>query len=209
MYSSSGTPLDSPHNTVMRGLATPLVAGGTPSASALNTSHSHLNASLISSDIHSDVTKAELLASEWVTVFGFPVASASYILTQFAQLGTIVDQRMAGSGNWMHLKFHTPLQARKALSLNSKVFGGNIMIGVVPCTDKLLVHDNKENRTLNTSTQQFGTPGAADTSALNNTSMIANTSLSTPKANIRSLTQAYQTTPSDNQVSYFNKTPCQ
>ena len=58
---------------------------------------------------------------EWVTVFGFPVASASHILTQFAQLGRLADQRLPGTGNWMHLRYHTPLHARKALALNGKV----------------------------------------------------------------------------------------
>ena len=67
--------------------------------------------------MHSDAAATDGLLHEWVTVFGFPVASASYILTQFAQIGTIADQRMAGSGNWMHLKYQTPLQVRMHCNL--------------------------------------------------------------------------------------------
>lgn len=52
-----------------------------------------------------DRTGGDLLEDTWVTVFGFPPAAASYILTQFTQLGTITEHHNPGSGNWMHLKY--------------------------------------------------------------------------------------------------------
>ncbi|XP_037542550.1 nucleoporin NUP35 [Nematolebias whitei] len=76
------------------------------------------------------------LDQTWVTVFGFPPASASYILLQFAQYGNILKHTMASPGNWMHLQYQSKLQARKALSKDGKVFGDSIMVGVKPCIDK-------------------------------------------------------------------------
>lgn len=52
-----------------------------------------------------DRTPGDILEDTWVTVFGFPPAAASYILTQFTQLGTITEHQNPGSGNWMHLKY--------------------------------------------------------------------------------------------------------
>lgn len=136
-------------------------------------------------------TTHESLEDTWVTVFGFPAASASYILTQFTQLGTITEHRNPGTGNWMHLKYQTKLQARKALSKNGKVFSGNIMVGVVPCTDKTLLGD-KEN--LSTNISSIMSPY--------NTS-----STGTPKANMRPLTQAYQTARAEHEVVPKINTP--
>ncbi|KAI4884466.1 hypothetical protein NFI96_020284, partial [Prochilodus magdalenae] len=81
-------------------------------------------------------TQGDALSSEdqldetWVTVFGFPPASASYILLQFAQYGNILKHIMSNAGNWMHIQYQSKLQARKALSKDGKIFGDAIMIGV-------------------------------------------------------------------------------
>ncbi|XP_053090211.1 nucleoporin NUP35 isoform X2 [Pangasianodon hypophthalmus] len=89
-------------------------------------------------------TQGDALSSEdqldetWVTVFGFPPASASYILLQFAQYGNILKHVMSNSGNWMHIQYQSKLQARKALSKDGKIFGEAIMIGVKPCIDKVV-----------------------------------------------------------------------
>lgn len=37
----------------------------------------------------------------------------------------------------MHVHFQSKLQAKKALSKNGKVYGGRMMIGVLPCIDKV------------------------------------------------------------------------
>ncbi|XP_043931176.1 nucleoporin NUP35 [Protopterus annectens] len=87
-------------------------------------------------------TQGDALSSEdqldetWVTVFGFPAASASYILLQFAQYGNILKHVMSKNGNWMHIHYQSKLQARKALSKDGKIFGDTIMIGVKPCIEK-------------------------------------------------------------------------
>lgn len=72
----------------------------------------------------------------WVTVFGFPAARASFILSQFGQFGTIEKHIVTNDGNWMHIKYQNKLQARCALNRNGRVFGDNIMVGVIPCTDQ-------------------------------------------------------------------------
>ncbi|KAJ6665173.1 hypothetical protein lerEdw1_004221 [Lerista edwardsae] len=82
------------------------------------------------------LTSEDQLDDTWVTVFGFPQASASYILLQFAQYGNILKHVMSNTGNWMHIHYQSKLQARKALSKDGRIFGESIMIGVKPCIDK-------------------------------------------------------------------------
>uniref|UniRef100_A0A8C3EU13 Nucleoporin NUP35 n=1 Tax=Corvus moneduloides TaxID=1196302 RepID=A0A8C3EU13_CORMO len=82
------------------------------------------------------LTSEDQLDDTWVTVFGFPQASASYILLQFAQYGNILKHVMSNTGNWMHIRYQSKLQARKALSKDGRIFGESIMIGVKPCIDK-------------------------------------------------------------------------
>ncbi|XP_071310563.1 nucleoporin NUP35-like [Agelaius tricolor] len=83
------------------------------------------------------LTSEDQLDDTWVTVFGFPQASASYIVLQFAQYGNIFKHVMSNTGNWMHIRYQSKLQARKALSKDGKVFGESIMIGVKPCIEKV------------------------------------------------------------------------
>jgi len=45
--------------------------------------------------------------------------------------------KVAADGNWIHIHYQSKLQAKKVLSKNGKVFGGSIMVGVVPCIDKV------------------------------------------------------------------------
>lgn len=68
----------------------------------------------------------------WVTVYGFPASSKSYILHQFQVLGEVIDY-ISGTGNWLHLRYHTRLQAEKALTYDGKTVAGSVMIGVKRC----------------------------------------------------------------------------
>ncbi|XP_047198450.1 nucleoporin NUP35 isoform X1 [Hippoglossus stenolepis] len=124
------------------------------------------------------------LDQTWVTVFGFPPASGSYILLQFAQYGNILKHTMASPGNWMHLQYQSRLQARKALSKDGKVFGDAIMVGVKPCIDKSVM-DSSEAVSAHLS------------SALP----------STPRSAIRPLSAAYRSSSSDYQVVADRQTP--
>ncbi|KAF5880157.1 nucleoporin NUP53, partial [Clarias magur] len=124
-------------------------------------------------------TQGDALSSEdqlddtWVTVFGFPPASASYILLQFAQYGNILKHVMSNSGNWMHIQYQSKLQARKALSKDGKIFGEAIMIGVKPCIDKSVMECSDRS-----SAAVFTPP------VKNNTSV---SSISTPRSAMRPL----------------------
>uniref|UniRef100_UPI00358ECA25 nucleoporin NUP35 isoform X1 n=2 Tax=Myxine glutinosa TaxID=7769 RepID=UPI00358ECA25 len=100
------------------------------------------------------LSSEDVLNQTWITIFGFPPASASYILMQFAQYGNVIRHVMASDGNWMHVQYQSKLQARKALGKDGKVFGDCIMVGVKPCIDKNIM-ENVENRN---STSGFGTP---------------------------------------------------
>lgn len=68
----------------------------------------------------------------WVTVYGFPARSKSFILHQFQTLGEVINFT-AGAGNWLHIRYYTRLQAEKALSYDGKTLSGNVMIGVKKC----------------------------------------------------------------------------
>ncbi|XP_047458045.1 nucleoporin NUP35 [Mugil cephalus] len=129
------------------------------------------------------------LDQTWVTVFGFPPASASYILLQFAQYGNILKHTMASPGNWMHLQYQSRLQARKALSKDGKVFGDSIMVGVKPCIDKSVMGSSE-----------------AVSSPLS-TSFSSSTLPSTPRSAIRPLSAAYRNSGSDYQVVADRQTP--
>lgn len=142
-------------------------------------------------------SQGEALSSEdqldqtWVTVFGFPPASASYILLQFAQYGNILRHSMASPGNWMHLQYQSRLQARKALSKDGKVFGDAIMVGVKPCIDKSVME----------SSDAVSSP--LSSSFINSSSVLP----STPRSALRPLSSAYRTPSSDYQVVADRQTP--
>ncbi|XP_077584270.1 nucleoporin NUP35 isoform X2 [Stigmatopora nigra] len=137
-------------------------------------------------------SQGESLSSEdqldqtWVTVFGFPPASASYILLQFAQYGNILKHSMASPGNWMHLQYQSRLQARKALSKDGKVFGDAIMVGVKPCIEKSVMEMN-----------EMGAASPPTTPALP----------CTPRSAIRSLSVSYRNSASEYQVVTDTRTP--
>jgi len=80
-----------------------------------------------------DVGSISATDEKWVTVFGFPPSTVSYILRQFQNYGDILQYKTEGS-NFMHIQFQTKLQAQKALGKNGKDFGRNLKIGVIPYT---------------------------------------------------------------------------
>lgn len=130
----------------------------------------------------------EQLDDSWVTIFGFPSASTSYILQQFSQYGNIVEHKVASAGNWMHVKYQSKLQAKKALSKNGKIFGGTIMIGIKPCVEMTLMDTCKEN-----TFQESGT----EVSNINFDGESSKPSLK----NIRPLTQAFTSPLATQQTS--------
>ncbi|XP_077392876.1 nucleoporin NUP35 isoform X1 [Festucalex cinctus] len=131
------------------------------------------------------LSSEDLLDQTWVTVFGFPPASASYILLQFAQYGNILKHTMASPGNWMHLQYQSRLQARNALSKNGKVFGDTIMVGVKPCIDKSVMDG-----------------GEVAASPLTSSALPC-----TPRSAIRPLSATYRDTTNDYQVVSDTHTP--
>ncbi|KAM6332351.1 nucleoporin NUP35 isoform 2-T2 [Podargus strigoides] len=150
-------------------------------------------------------TQGDSLTSEdqpddtWVTVFGFPQASASYILLQFAQYGNILKHVMSNTGNWMHIRYQSKLQARKALSKDGRIFGESIMIGVKPCIDKSVMENLERSSTSPMSsvftppTKSIGTP----VKSANNTRI----------STVRPLATAYKASTSDYQVVSDRQTP--
>jgi len=81
----------------------------------------------------------DALDETWVTVFGFPPSTTSFILQEFSHYGNILKHSVAPNGNWLRIQYQSKLQAKKALSKNGKVFGGSVMVGVMPCIDKDVV----------------------------------------------------------------------
>src|SRR5262245_53801522 len=77
------------------------------------------------------VAKEEPLEDTWVTIFGFPPSTTSYVLQQFQAFGDILRHEV-GEGNWINVQYASPLQAIKALNRNGKFIGDSILIGVLP-----------------------------------------------------------------------------
>ncbi|KAJ8788641.1 hypothetical protein J1605_005372 [Eschrichtius robustus] len=145
------------------------------------------------------LTSEDHLDDTWVTVFGFPQASASYILLQFAQYGNILKHVMSNTGNWMHIRYQSKLQARKALSKDGRIFGESIMIGVKPCIDKSVM-ENSDRCALSSPSVAFtppiktlGTPTQPGSTARIST--------------MRPLATAYKASTSDYQVISDRQTP--
>ncbi|NXL91285.1 NUP35 protein, partial [Alectura lathami] len=145
------------------------------------------------------LTSEDQLDDTWVTVFGFPQASASYILLQFAQYGNILKHVMSNTGNWMHIRYQSKLQARKALSKDGRIFGESIMIGVKPCIDKSVMENFERSSTTSVSsvfsppTKTVGTPVQPTNGAKIST--------------MRPLATAYKASTSDYQVVSDRQTP--
>ncbi|XP_069841292.1 nucleoporin NUP35 [Dendropsophus ebraccatus] len=144
------------------------------------------------------LTSDDQLDDTWVTVFGFPQASASYILLQFAQYGNIVKHVMSNAGNWMHIQYQSKLQARKALSKDGKIFGDCIMIGVKPCIDKGVM-DGGEKTSVSSISSVFSPPVTSFGTPTQQTG--------TPRTGMRPLAAAYRVSTSDYQVLSDKQTP--
>jgi len=96
-----------------------------------------------------DFDPASDLDDTWVTVFGFPSDSANYILKEFSTYGTIVQHEFASKGNWVHIRYQSAMQAKKALSKNGHLYAQNtIRIGVSPCIDKDIMRRQRRKTVL-------------------------------------------------------------
>ncbi|CEG44351.1 mitochondrial pyruvate carrier 2-like [Plasmopara halstedii] len=82
-------------------------------------------------DLHSDEWGQD--KQYWVTVFGFPSSAQSFILHQFQDMGEVINYSSSSGGNWLHLRYHTRLQAEKALSYDGRMLANSIMVGVKKC----------------------------------------------------------------------------
>eukprot|EP00088_Acartia_fossae_P002743 TRINITY_DN11129_c0_g1_i1.p1 TRINITY_DN11129_c0_g1~~TRINITY_DN11129_c0_g1_i1.p1 ORF type:complete len:324 (+),score=38.55 TRINITY_DN11129_c0_g1_i1:35-1006(+) len=132
--------------------------------------------------------------SVWITVFGFPPSAASYVLQQLSTCGTVLQHMLVPNANWMHIRFQTKLQARKAISKNGAVLGGSIMIGVAQCTeDSVLDQANTSMSTIDTSLVGSGV-----------TNLSSN--FGTPRT-IRPLAQAYKDATTENKIVPATNTP--
>nr|XP_002128577.1 nucleoporin NUP35-like isoform X1 [Ciona intestinalis] len=140
------------------------------------------------------------LDDTWVTVFGFPPSSASFVLQRFSQYGSILHHQMAAdNGNWMHIHYESRLQVKKAMSRNGKVVGTNVMIGVVPCIDVEIMSRFNERTPLKP---------MSNNTPLTHPSISRISTPTTPKPpSIRPLTAAYNASTSDTKVVSETRTP--
>jgi hypothetical protein len=93
----------------------------------------------------------------WVTVFGYQPAQALAVLSDVQMLGDVVQYQLGDGawgalqgavrcrslrmhrmgrepnpGNWMYVRFATPLEAAKALAANGRVLSHQTMVGFKP-----------------------------------------------------------------------------
>ena len=119
----SGTPARLSHSMLENSMLTPRTESIPQSPAQLDPFYSQGEA----------IASENVIDDTAVTVFGFPPAAASFILQQFSQYGTVDKHEIHNNGNWLHIKYQTKIQAKKALSKNGKIFARSIMIGVLPC----------------------------------------------------------------------------
>lgn len=176
----------------------------TPNRSVVTPGSSSLGASLLSppgsAHIDHNQSKAQEVAAApnpspldtWVTVWGFPPSSVSFILSELSVCGTVLQHIIHPNSNWMHVRMQTRMQANKAVTKNGSVMGGSIMIGITHCTDQSVL-DIGQTSVLETSVN----PGVAN---------LSSTLGGTPRS-IRPLTQAYKEAQEDNRVVPGTNTP--
>ncbi|XP_076858252.1 nucleoporin NUP35 isoform X2 [Brachyhypopomus gauderio] len=194
-------------------LQTPLSGTGTPGSipSVFSPAGVGQHSTLSPAQVDPFFTQGDALTSEdqldetWVTVFGFPPASASYILLQFTQYGNILKHTMSNAGNWMHIQYQSKLQARKALSKDGKVFGEAIMIGVKPCIDKSVMEGPQKASTGSRCVGLLNTPPVRAVCTPTHTGSAH--AGSTPRSAMRPLSAAYKTSSSEYQVVSDRDTP--
>lgn len=137
------------------------------------------------------------LDETWVTVFGFPQSTESFILQEFASFGIIVNHITPGEGNWIHIQFQNKLQAKRAISKSGKVFGGKIMVGVTQCIDRSAMVSQKRSLRASSSTGNLLSTSQADNLLSSNSCSLQQ---SRNMTSMRPLTSAYLAAINDNQV---------
>ncbi|VDN01230.1 unnamed protein product [Thelazia callipaeda] len=83
------------------------------------------------SNVSSKETQQQI-AAHWVMVFGFSREDASDVLKLFGRHGTIVSHRFPKEGNWVYIRYASPVHARQALSRNGQIINGRVRLGVLP-----------------------------------------------------------------------------
>lgn len=109
--------------------------------------------------------------------------------------GTVLQHVLPPNANWMHLRFQTRMQARKALSKAGTILGGRIMIGVGPCTEESVLDQSHVNTSVLDNSLAHG---SGVTNLSNN--------FGTPRS-IRPLTQAFKDAQTENKVVPGVSTP--
>lgn len=121
--------------------------GGPPTRGLFDTLQSTTVASPLSQTCTTTLAHTAALYSHeedtdlWVTVFGFPVSAAPSVLGHFSQIGSVVEHKYPGQGNWVSIRYHSKIDVKRALSYNGRIFGNNIMIGVISSKDHSVLKD--------------------------------------------------------------------
>jgi len=93
----------------------------------------------LDADRSSPLQESELAC--WVTVFGFAPGQQSQVLRELRSFGPVLEHRLR-KGNWMHVRYESPLQAQAACSRSSRLLNDVTMIGIVPCTEpETILHE--------------------------------------------------------------------
>lgn len=199
---STRTPGDKPSGPPTTGLMNSINL--TPNRSALNSSTfatPNTSGSVFPSTPSSQVAQefeapdAAPLAT-WVTVWGFPPTAANFVLQQLGACGTVLQHLMPPNSNWMHIRFQTKMQASKALSKNSTILGGSLMVGVAACREEGVLE--AVNSSMSTSVLE------CSVASLQSTPLGGGGA--TPRS-IRPLTQAYREAQAEHKVVPGTNTP--
>ena len=133
---AAGATYNSPLVTATTTSNSSAITSGTP---PIGSTLSLPNASLISpSPVQGMVAvdKAHVGASSsgcWVTVFGFAIEDNALVLAEMEKCGEIVNWKHSQSGsNYVHIQYHSPSDAHRALSKNGQQLSNRLIVGVKP-----------------------------------------------------------------------------
>uniref|UniRef100_A0A1I8A018 Nucleoporin NUP35 n=1 Tax=Steinernema glaseri TaxID=37863 RepID=A0A1I8A018_9BILA len=72
----------------------------------------------------------------WVKVIGHKADETDEIIKFFGRHGSLVSYKIPEDGNWIWIRYSSPLHANQALGRNGRFYRPNTLLAVFPCTEK-------------------------------------------------------------------------
>ncbi|KAK0399780.1 hypothetical protein QR680_003209 [Steinernema hermaphroditum] len=80
----------------------------------------------------------------WVKVLGHKPDETDEVIKFFGRHGSLVSYKIPEDGNWVWIRYSSPLHVNQALSRSGRFFRPNTILAVFPCTEKDVPYANSE-----------------------------------------------------------------